>query len=350
MKKIICLIIGLLFFLSFGFAGKAATFPELVHPKNLVVDDERVIVTDYPSIYIYSLKDYHFIKKFGSKGQGPGEFYIDREWLDRKLAGLITYVSGNRFFVNSMGRLSIFSNSGDLLKTVTNQAYGGGYRFQPLGDKFIGFQVAREKKKLFATVNLYDSNLKKEKEIFRHPFWMSSRNTREINFFERANGTIPFLVGDDKIFITRGGSENFVIDVFDQEGKRLNTLTPDIDKIKVPDSFIKEVHAYFRLKFKRGLEHNIKFTTFSEYFPAVRRFAVEDKKIYVITYKRSTDNKNNEMIILDFDGNVLRKVMLPAAEKNPEHLYPFSVYRGKLYQVVENEKTEEWELYVTEIK
>lgn len=349
MKKIINLIMGLLFFINLSFAGKVATFPELANPKNLLVDNDRVIVTDYPSIYIYSLKDYRLLKKFGSKGQGPGEFYIDQEWIDRKLTGLVSYASAGRIFVNSMGRVSVFSGCGDLLKTLTNQVYGGGYQFQPLGDKFVGFRMARGKKSLFATVTLFDSNLIKEKEIFRHPFWMNG-NIREINFFERANSTIPFVVNDGKIFISRGSSEDLVIDVFDGQGNKLNTLTLKVEKIRVPDSFIKRVHSYFRLKFKRGLEHNIKYTKFPPYFPALRRFTVRDKKIYVITYKRSREDRDNEMIILDINGRVLQKVMLPIVEKNPEYLYPFAIQGGKFYQVVENEETEEWELFINEIK
>jgi hypothetical protein len=43
----------------------------------------------------------------------------------------------------------------------------------------------------------------------------------------------------------------------------------------------------------------------------------------------------------------LRKILLPVKEKNPEQLFPFSFSKDKFYQLVENEKTENWELLET---
>jgi hypothetical protein len=224
-----------------------------------------------------------------------------------------------------MGKLSIFSRDGHLEKELKVNPFGGGYYYQPLGDGFVGFQMARENKKLFSTIQIYDANLKKVREVFRYPFWIGDRNTREINFFERANGSVPFWVHDSKIFISRGGSQTFLIDVYDKSGEKLKSITHPVVPIKIPSTFAKQVHNYFRVKFRRGLEHNIKYTTYGEYFPAIRKFTVKDNKIYVITYKRIEGK--NQLLILDS-----------------------SVYKGIFYQLVENEETEEWELHAFQLK
>lgn len=353
MIKRTVLYILLLFFwlfplLSFASTSTVARFPQLGNPKNLIVDGNQVIITDYPYIYIYSLEDYSLLEKFGSRGMGPGEFYIDQEDISSKATGLLTEVHSDRIVVSSMGRLSFFNRSGEFMKMISKNQYGGARKLIPLGSRFVGFQMARGKdEKLNAVLSIYDENLKKGKEMFRCDFWMP-RIREDFNFFRRTTDSILFKVYDDTLFTTEGGADKFLIDVFDSNGNKRYSIQRDYEKIKVTESFIKRVHNYFRLKFKRGgLEHNLKHTKFPDYFPAIRHFTVSDKKIYVITHKKSGDN--SEIIVLDLPGNLLKKVMVPVKEKNVEYLYPYSIHAGKLYQIVENEESEEWELQVTEI-
>jgi hypothetical protein len=46
----------------------------------------------------------------------------------------------------------------------------------------------------------------------------------------------------------------------------------------------------------------------------------------------------------------VKKIYLPLKEKNVYQLFPFDIKDGKLYQLIENEDTEEYELFVTEIQ
>ena len=55
------------------------------------------------------------------------------------------------------------------------------------------------------------------------------------------------------------------------------------------------------------------------------------------------------MKILDLRGKLLKTVMLEIAEQNPEHFFPYCISQGILYQLVENEDSENWELFATEI-
>jgi hypothetical protein len=44
----------------------------------------------------------------------------------------------------------------------------------------------------------------------------------------------------------------------------------------------------------------------------------------------------------------LNHVFLPLKEQTPLIYFPYCIKDGKLYQLAENEESEEWELYVTE--
>lgn len=56
--------------------------PEIINPDSITVDKNHIYITDFPSVYIYSLKDYRLIKKFGRIGEGP------KEWLKYALLSL----------------------------------------------------------------------------------------------------------------------------------------------------------------------------------------------------------------------------------------------------------------------
>jgi hypothetical protein len=76
MKRKAYWILFLILFTGLCFAEKVASFTEFTNPYESQVDVDRFYISEDTSIYIYSLKDYKLIKKFGKKGEGPGEFLI----------------------------------------------------------------------------------------------------------------------------------------------------------------------------------------------------------------------------------------------------------------------------------
>ena len=221
------------------------------------------------------------------------------------------------------------------------------FPFMPFANGFLGFQMARQDKTIFVTLSRYDMELQKGKELLRHLFWIRSRNIRNINFFERANSSMQYRVYKNLIYVILSSATDFKIDVLDGTGKLIRTISHAREPLKIPANFANRVHRYFRTKFKRGTEHNIKYTKFGKTYPAIRRFRISDNKIYVLTYKRQGDL--NELLVLDSTGRLIKTVMIPVVERNPEHLFPFFIDRDKFYQLVENEESEIWELRVTVI-
>jgi hypothetical protein len=152
--------------------------------------------------------------------------------------------------------------------------------------------------------------LEKVKEVYRTPNWYQGEDNT-LNFFERATQGLIFNVYDNKIFVVKGGDQEFLMLVYDQEGNKLYTISRETKKIRVPQAFIKEVHDWFRVKFKPGLEWNKRNTVFLEYFPAIRDFQVAENKIYILTHRR--EGNKNEAIILDLKGQFLKRTMLPVS-------------------------------------
>ena len=83
----------------------------------------------------------------------------------------------------------------------------------------------------------------------------------------------------------------------------------------------------------------------------LHQFCVSDGRIYATTYKK-VDGKT-EMIVLDLEGRILRRLYLPLTSIRPQRgvlRYDlFTVSQGKLYELVQNTAKGAWELLVTDL-
>ncbi len=80
----------------------------------------------------------------------------------------------------------------------------------------------------------------------------------------------------------------------------------------------------------------------------MRRLSAADHKLYAVTFKKN-DGKTL-LHVFATDGKFQEDIFLPLEERNPEQLYPFSISKNSFYQLIENEETETWELFVTPVK
>jgi hypothetical protein len=76
---------------------------------------------------------------------------------------------------------------------------------------------------------------------------------------------------------------------------------------------------------------------------------VVDQKIYIQTYKRSKPGERTEFLILDLKGGMLKRVMLPIKYTSYFTPYFYGIKNEKLYQIVENEEEEEYQLHIIDI-
>ena len=314
----------LLFAGSTIFAARVKPLPELLSPELIRVDENKIYITEKANIYIYSKKDFKLIKKFGKKGAGPEEFKIG-------FANGMLWISviPGCIFVHSIGKISYFTTEGKFIK---EKRMGGGYRraFHPMGEQFVGVGTKIEGKTRCWTINIYNSNLKKLKELFWYP--VPFQDGRKVNPIEFK--VAEFCIYKDKIFVP-DARDSGTIFVFNREGKQLYSIKPNYEKIKVTKKDIQRYKYYFGSgHFKGFYERWQSLFEFSDYFPAMRFMNVSDDKIYILTYKKKEGK--NEFLILDLEGKFLKRFYLPVKEMDVQ-----------FYPLLENEETEQWELHIT---
>ena len=317
---------------SFAFAGKVKTLPGLSNPDGIYTSQNRLAITEGTTVYLYSLPDLKHIKTFGKKGEGPQEFKGRIDSIDMRTDVIV---------VSSLGKVSFYSKEGEY-KKETNAASGYSSRYTPLGKRFVGNGFAFDKKIVYQTINLYDPALAKIKEIYRKE--SDIQRTREIKMFSTA---YDFQTCDNKIFIA--GFEDFTIAVVDQEGNKLKPIKKDYQRLKFSKDHKRQVYEFlkFNPETKSRFETIKKQLLLPSYLPAIRYIYVDNRLIYIQTYRM--DDKKTEFYVMDLSGEIVNKLFLPIINKNIVETYPLSIMGGNVYQVVDNE-VEGWDLHVILVK
>lgn len=325
MKIKICYLMVLFILSSFVYASRVAVFPELVNPFRFYLDEDKLFITEETTIYIYSVKDYHLIKKFGKPGEGPGELNQGDVLFDIKKDHLV---------VRTQNKIVFFTKDGEFIneKHLTSGRY-----LYPIGKSYVGRTfITGEKKTLFHGIQIYDSNFNKVKEIYshKHGFQFAREEFNPLTI-EQAD----FEVFDNKIIVIDGYRTE--IQVFDISGEKLTSFFNSDELVKFTekdkedclrdikfDSFLNGFYGTHKNLFK-----------FPKYFPPIRWFRIDPsgRKLYMETYE--VKNSNRKWLVFDLNGKLIKKIITP--EKGI-----IRFYNGKTYQLVENEDKQEWELYI----
>lgn len=316
-------------------AVKIVPFPDIYIPIMIEIDDQNIYISEKATIYIYSLSDFKFKKKFGGPGEGPQEF--------KGYALMI--LMPDQIVINSTGKISFFKKDGAYIKEKQAKTEGGNYR--PIGNNFVGysFKVMRSKedKLSYKTVNIYNADLEKQKEIFSQELdWQEGKGTKLFHT------SFTYHIADDKIFLA--GTPDFNIDVYNSEGNKLYSINQDYKRIAFTNThkeeFLKDKQRDPRIK-----DNFAEWKTqviFPGSFPAIKYFLLADKKIYIQTWK--TEGNQYEFYIMDFDGKLLKKTFLPLVDRSYLVSFPFTIKNNKLYQLVENTENEGMELHIHDIE
>ena len=328
-----------LVFLAIALQSNVVPMPELMKPENIVIDKDLILITEFPHVYIFSLKDFKLIKKIGKQGEGPREFagYVriqkDPEYPDRVVVG-------------SHMKMTYFSTDGNYIEEKRAKGSAGNV-YKPFGKNYVsyGFYQDQDTKTAYQTIDLYNANLKKIKRIYQQENVF--QQGREIN----ALGTWGawFRIYEDKIFVT--GEKDGAVLVYNDKGDKLYEITHEYDKMKVTQKDRDRYHNFFKTDPQtRQFYDNFKdLLVFPAYFPSIRGMDVVDGKVYINSYLR--EDGTTDFTIFDIGGNLLKEhVMLTLPEATARDLYPYTIYDDNLFQLVDNPETEEWELRIIPIK
>lgn len=154
-----------------------------------------------------------------------------------------------------------------------------------------------------------------------------------------------FKIYNSNIYLAH--KNDFVIEVFDADGNKLYSIEQDYDKLNVTEEDKKGIHDHFKTdpRFRAYYERIKDRLSFPDYFPALRDFYLDNRKIYVRTYRKS--GENTEFLVLDANqkGKLLETVFLPITDRDKKESYPFTIKNGTIYQLVDNEAGD-WNLHI----
>jgi hypothetical protein len=341
-----------------AYSAKVGTLPEVMKPDNISIYQDELYVVEGAKISVYSLDELKLLRQFGKKGEGPGELMV------------IPYIYYNRVAVSkefvlaeSFNKLVFFTRDGTFKKEkMKGQETGRINQTLPVGKNFVVKKLRLGDDRIaYTVIAVHDPELKEIKELYRQKFVQQVQQGKQVQL-EMVMDFVDFKVYDDKIYIEESPN-GFVIEVFDSEGKKLDRIQKEYEKLEVTsahrerilDRFKNDPSIKAQSKQAGGwneLKKIIK-TNFADTFPAIRSFGISGGKMYVQTFKVK-DNKD-EYVIMDLKGKILKRAYVQAFRNVPLTGELLSVklntvHNGKLYYVMENEDEEEWELHVEELE
>jgi hypothetical protein len=336
MNKKSLIFILFLFLFSAVHAGQIVKIPEAFNPTQIHVTKDRMYIVDGVTILIYALKDFQLIKKIGREGEGPQEFKDAIYWI---------YFRDNRMIVNSQAKVSYFSPEGEFIKEIKAFAGTRAGDFCPIGNQFVAVQFLTEKQTFLKAVNIYDSNLKKIKEINR-----VKEDFQPGKYMKAYSEPKTFTVHDDKIYVSF--DNDFKITVFNSQGEKVFTIEKEYQRLKVTEEHRQAAHLYYKTDpyYKKYYERIKPLLEFPTHLPAVKTFTFSEDRLYVHTYNKK--DKKTEFYVFTPTGEFLESVFLPIIGEEEFTYQLHTIYEfknGRLYQLVENEETEEWEVHINNL-
>lgn len=330
MKKSFIILITFFIFMSVSVTGEViATLPDLLNPTGLVIEDENMYITQDITVYIYSLKDFKLKKKFGKKGEGPQEF---------NQFAAITPLK-DKLLINSMSKISYYTKDGEYINEIKTKG-GFSFIYQPLGENYIGRGIGVKDNTRYVSINLYDKDLNKIKTLLKK----EDDNQVAKGSIKILTSSLNYMTFNDKLYLINGS--DFEIKVFDKTAKEVMTIKRDYKRRKFTEEDKQMVFDEIKNSPQQRQYFDMikKMAVFPKEWPAIAGAFERDNIIYVSTFK-ALNKTTYEFIIFDSDGKFVHSMYIPLRFQTALRPYPLSVKNGMVYQLIENEEEEEWELH-----
>jgi hypothetical protein len=284
----------------------------------LCVDDDENIVTmdnEEGCIRIFD-KTGQLIRRFGRKGQGPGEF---------QSVSYLSVIEGDKICVvdRANHRLSHFTQDGKCLKEVKLGEYWDVYRIKADSQGFLYANFVMWKpteNEVGFTVDLMKFDPDFEPVMTMGSLEDSSRR-REVIMIEKRFG---YDVRSDDVLVW-GINTEYVLNFVDPEGNVIRKVVKEYEPEKITEEDRK---WHYKLQFgDRKLPPDVKFKYPRHYYPYAYLFCDDEGRIYVRTYQK-TGQGEIYFDVFDSEGRYIARFTRPVSEM------PSIVKKGKMYSIL----------------
>jgi hypothetical protein len=314
-----------------GDGEKIISFPDVNRPSRFAVDGDRLFINEQFTISVYSLADNRLIKKFGSQGEGPREF---------KFSAIMYLIPGG-LAVISYCKISYYTRDGEYIEE----------KRAPI-DFYPGAKILT--KDLFVSLKNYVE--------LRKSLWILNAEFNPIIevYEEKTEHKLGEVMGNLWIFIADGNrifsvkDNEFQVGIYDTGGKEVGSISREYERLKFTPEYKEEYFKSIKAQIPTGnsdfYQRIEKYSIFPECLPAIRTFFISGNKLYIGTFGR--ENGKSEVFVYSTNGEFLERILLPLTPMYDGYMfnYPFTIKDGKLYQLIENGTTGNWELHISEFK
>jgi hypothetical protein len=352
MKQAVLVMAGLIILAGFVISQTAEIVPQKVGvlegvrtPSTMTVEGNDLFVVDENHVVrVYSIEPFPPRFTIGRKGSGAAEFqYPPHLWVypDAVVAS---------DFMKSLW----FTRSGGFIKAVKYSDFpdfdsGQEMQLFAVGDRLIRNIVDHKSRK--RTVILVDSGRQPLKTLYEGLFdWNQVGGPSGFNLLTHR---IEVALGDGVIFIS-DTEKGFFIRVFDFDGNAVGTI--DLNTIEKPipvseadrEKLLEEVRLTRQEQVYRFATANARVPGA---FPRIHHLRFSGGRLYVTTHREKKGL--HEMLALDRRGKVLDRLFLPIPSfhhfRGPFRSDFFAVSGSALYELVQNQETQTWELHRTDL-
>jgi hypothetical protein len=309
---------------------------EIVNPDSMTIDGSNIYITQEAEVYIYDAKTFEFKKKFGKKGQGPQEIPPFPFPMSRIPLMRINPLP-DKLFISAMGKILYFTKQGEFISEskFPIQKIQSYFNMFPLGSDMVCQLTVREKEEFFITASIVDETYQLKKELKRKKVDLHGGK------MDLLSGSITFEAYKGRIYVA--GGQDFVIDVFDQNGKLQHQIKHKHEPIKFNDEMKKQFDETLKFMFKSFYDQFKIMIYYPDYLPVIFNLQFSDPYLYVFTWNHQGDNR--DLFIFKLDGTFVKQTTIPLKMVKFIIPYPFDIKDKTLFQLVDNEDTEDWELH-----
>ncbi|MCP4149319.1 MAG: hypothetical protein GY757_16345 [bacterium] len=301
MKQLI-LLVTVIITIANLYPANQGELAEILKPETIRIAGDEAYIIEGATVFVYNLENMKLKRKFGRKGEGPGELKVVS-----RLSNTMR-IDDRHVIVNSIDKTVYFTRNGKFVKEKKRSEQFT--QMEPVKENYVvRKRVQGEDKKQYTTINIYNPKTKETKELYRQVFAFHDRG------IDVVPDAIHFCIYGDKVFIEKS-PVGIVIDVFDHQGKKLYQMESKNENVPLEKKLKKEATETIKVDPAIGnwdeFKSQIKLR-YPENCPAIRDIVITGDKIYLQTYKQK--NGQEQYIILDLKGKLLKKIYLPIAMK-----------------------------------